>query len=489
MGNISKTYAGVKALQEIDFTIKPGEVHCLVGENGSGKSTLIKILSGAIFPDKHAHIDLNGKRYAKLRTIDSINEGIEVIYQDLSLFPDLTIKENIAVSEIIKRRRALISWNRVGMTAQAACDHLCVRLDLNKTVAQLSRAQQQLVAIARALVSDVKLIVMDEPTSSLSKTEIDSLLYTVDKLREENISTLFVSHKLDEVMAVCDRVTILRDGRTVGVFARDALSLEKVTALMTGKAIADARSITDRCTTNILEVSHLSRNNEYHDLSFCLRRGEILGIIGLLGSGRTEAMLSLFGMSKPESGEIILEGRRITMRSPSDAISKGIAYLPEDRLTEGLYLQKSVLENIITSNVNKRTFENILMRRRVNQTVAKKWIEILKIKTPSLWETVQKLSGGNQQRVVLAKCLATNPKVLILDGPTIGVDINAKETIQELIKEIAGTGIGIILVSDEIDEVIKSCNRILVMKKGTIDTEFNSLDYSRKSSRLSSQII
>jgi simple sugar transport system ATP-binding protein len=479
MKNISKTYAGVRALQEISLTIKHGEVHCLVGENGSGKSTLIKILSGAIYPDRNATIDLCGKSYTKLRTIDSINEGIEVIYQDLSLFPELSVKENIAVSETIKRRRALINWKRVTMTAKDALDHLCVSLDLDDIVGHLSRAQQQLVAIARALVSDAKLIVMDEPTSSLSKAEIDSLLHIVDKLRTDKISTLFVSHKLDEVLAISDRITILRDGKSVGVFLRNSLSIEKITTLMTGKSIEEHRSITDNCTTNILDVSGLTRGKDYHDISFYLRKGEILGIIGLLGSGRTEAMLSLFGMTKPDSGEIFLDGKRISVRSPNDAIRKGISYLPEDRLTEGLFLKKSVIENIVTSKLNKKSLQNTLVRKKMNQQVADQWIRLLRIKTPSMWETVQKLSGGNQQRVVLAKCLATNPKVLILDGPTIGVDINAKENIQDLIKEISKQGLGIILVSDEINEVVKNCNRILIMKKGTIEKEYNSIEHNQ----------
>lgn len=477
MRGISKTYPGVKALQDVDFGIKRGEVHCLVGENGSGKSTLIKVLSGVVSPDKGGEIWFNGKRHSRLRAIDSISEGIEVIYQDLSLFPDLTVKENIAVSEMIRNRTALMKWKHAGCTAQQALDRLCVSLDLEAVVGRLSRAQQQCVAIARALSCDARLIVMDEPTASLSKHEIDSLLYIVDKLRHDGVSTLFVSHKLDEVLAVCNRVSVLRDGESVGVFDRDELSIEKVTTLMTGREISDTRCLVEHQSETVMEVSGLCRKHEYQDVSFSVRKGEILGFIGLLGSGRTELMLSLYGITKPTSGTIMMGGARLVTRNPRDAISRGISYLPEDRLNEGLFLQKPIVDNVVTSSLNKRVTGNGWVKNSKNRKLAREWVDMLQIKTPSIDEVVQRLSGGNQQRVVLAKCLATNPRVLILDGPTIGVDIKAKENMQSMIREIAAKGIGIILVSDEIDEVVNNCNRILVMKQGRIDREFQSRDH------------
>lgn len=481
MKNISKRYVGVQALDSVDFEIARGEIHCLVGENGSGKSTLIKIISGAIQPDPGGHIEIDGEHFHDYHSIDAIRKGIEVIYQDLSLFPNLTVAENIALSEVIAAGSRFINWREMREIARQTTARIGVRLPLDERVGDISIADQQLVAICRALTRDVRLVIMDEPTASLTRKEVDSLFAVVRDLQSKGIATLFVSHKLNEVLQIAERVTVLRDGRSVGCFPSRELDDRKLTMLMTGKELEYARFVPKlQAERPLLVVRGLSRRGNFRDISFQVFPGEILGITGLLGSGRTELAQALFGINPADAGEIVWDGQPVRIDSVQRAMGLGIAYVPENRLLQGLVSQQSVARNLVVT-----VLERLLNRlglvdgRRMRQTV-NQWVEQLAIKVPSVDAPVQTLSGGNQQRVVLAKWIATEPRLLILDGPTIGIDVAAKSAIHDIIRQLAGSGLAIIMISDEIPEVYHNCNRVLVMRKGRIVVEFDTAKSSEQ---------
>ena len=474
--HVSKHYAGVTALDRVDFTVDVGEIHCLAGENGSGKSTLIKIISGIVEPDHGSVIEIEGQPVRRYHAINAIDRGIQVIYQDLSLFPNLSVAENIALGQLVASHEKLVNWKELRRIAEAAMARINVKLPLDAVASEISIADQQLVAICRALTRGVKLLIMDEPTASLTKKEVDSLLSVVLDMKSKGIATMFVSHKLEEVLAIADRVSVIRDGQMVGVYPGSELNDEKLTLLMTGRMLeyAPFTSKTPGDCPPILECRRISRQSEYEDISFCVRPGEILGITGLLGSGRTEMALSLFGVSRPDSGEIYIDGRQVHIRSVQDAMQLGIGYVPENRLTQGLINVQPVSSNVVVTTLDQLVNRfKLLDRARVAQAI-KHWVSDLSIKIPSVESPVQTLSGGNQQRVVLAKWIATHPKVLILDGPTIGIDVAAKHAIHEIIRELAHQGIAIILISEEVTEVYNNCNRVLVMHKGRITQEFDT---------------
>jgi simple sugar transport system ATP-binding protein len=473
--NVSKHYVGVTALDRVDFDIQKGEVHCLAGENGSGKSTIIKITSGTVEPDPGATIEIDGKVIHRFQAIDAINKGIQIIYQDPSLFPNLTVAENIALGKLVANHRKLMSWKEVQQIASQAMQRIDVHLPLDLTVREISIADQQLVAICRALTWDVKLLIMDEPTASLTKKEVDSLLSVVTDMKSKGIATMFVSHKLNEILQIADRVSVIRDGKLVGTYPGSELNDEKLTHLMTGKKVEYQRfMLAKNGNEPILECQHLYRRGEYTDIDFKLFPGEILGITGLLGSGRTELALSLFGISQPDTGVIRFDGKPVKIRSIKDAMRLGIAYVPEDRLAQGLVNNQSVGKNVIMTILDSLTNRfKLLDKGKVAEHIQRR-IQELSIKVPSIDAPVQTLSGGNQQRVVLAKWIATHPKVLILDGPTIGIDVAAKFAIHEIVRNLAAQGLAIILISEEIPEVYNNCNRILVMHKGKILHEFDA---------------
>jgi simple sugar transport system ATP-binding protein len=476
MRNISKRYAGVQALQGVDFDIRAGEIHCLVGENGSGKSTLIKIISGAVAPEEGAEIAIEGQPMHDHRAIDAIHWGIEVIYQDLSLFPNLTVAENIALSRVIAAGNRFVNGRTLRQIATESMGRIGVRLPPDELVGDLSIADQQLVAICRALTHDVKLVIMDEPTASLTKKEVNALFEVVQDMQSKGIATMFVSHKLNEVLEIAERVTILRDGRKVGTYDSQEVDDESLTVLMTGTTVEQSQFMAQPSPEVLLAVKDLSKPGHFADISFELRGGEILGITGLLGSGRTELALALFGDNPAESGEIVLAGRPVTIDSVQDATDLGIAYVPEDRLKQGLVMRQSVDRNIVITVVDELTGRlGLIDPRRREQTVAT-WVRDLTIKVSSPEAAAQTLSGGNQQRVVIAKWLATEPQVLILDGPTIGIDVAAKSAIHHIIRELAHSGIGIIMITDEVPEAYYNCNRMLVMHKGRVIAEYDTAE-------------
>lgn len=475
MKNICKRYVGVQALYKVDFNIKKGEIHCLVGENGSGKSTLIKIISGVESPDNNSYIEINGNISAHYSSIDSILKGIEVIYQDPSLFLNLTVSENIALPQIIASGNKFISWKKVNEIAENAMERIGITLPLDEMASNLSIAEQQLVAICRALTSDVKLLILDEPTSALTKKEVDSLFSVIKDLKTKNIATLFVSHKLDEVLQIAERVTILRDGKKIDTLNREELTNEKLTYLMTGKKIEYSKYSTKKILEKpLLEVKNLNKSGNFDDINFSLYEGEIIGITGLLGSGRTELAEALFGINPADSGQIIIQGKSIRIHTVQDAVRKGIGYVPENRMVQGLIMPQSVAKNINITMIKKlKGTLGLIDKEKKNKNI-RKWVENLDIKVPSPYAPVQTLSGGNQQRVVLAKWIATDPKILILDGPTVGIDIAAKSSIHDIIKQLAEENRGIIIISDEVQEVLYNCNRIIVMHKGRFIAEFKA---------------
>jgi len=481
MTNISKRYTGVQALDSVDFEIERGEIHCLVGENGSGKSTLIKIISGVERPDEGARIEMDGQIQHHLQSIDSIRKGIEVIYQDLSLFSNLAVAENIALAQTIAAESRFINWRTVRRIAESAMQRIEVRIPLDELVSDLSVADQQLVAICRALTSDVRLLILDEPTTALTRKEIEALFRVITDLQSKGIATMFVSHKLDEVLQIAQRVTVLRDGKKIGVFPCSELNSEKLTFLMTGKKLAYSQfEYSPRAEQPLLEVAGLSKGGNFKDINFTLLPGEIIGITGLLGSGRTELAQCLFGMMQPDSGEIRIRGEAVSIRSVQEAIDLGIGYVPENRLVQGLVMEQSVGRNIVITIIEKILGALRLIDQKKKQESIGHWIEELSIRIPSVESPVQTLSGGNQQRVVVAKWIATEPKILILDGPTVGIDVAAKSAIHEIIRKLAREGMGIIVISDEVAEVFHNCNRILVMHKGRLVDAFQAAETSEE---------
>lgn len=471
--NISRHFGGVQALKQVNFSLKSGEIHCLVGENGSGKSTLIKIISGVYTPEPGGEIAIAGNIQSHLTPSASIQQGIQVIYQDLSLFPNLTVAENIGINQYLEPGRKFIDSRKIRKIAREAMAKIGVSLHLDHLVEHLSIADRQIVAICRAIAANARLVIMDEPTSSLTRQEVEALMTVVRDLQQKNISTLFVSHRLYEIMEIAERVTILRDGKKIGVYDAKELDDHKLAYLMTGKELDYSHHAEEFNQSNaILEVKNLSKKGNYNDISFKLHEGEILGLTGVLGSGRTELALSLFGMNPPDSGEIVLHGETVHLKSNKDAIEKGISYVPEDRLTLGLVMEQPIGNNVILPIIEKLLNTLKLIHKEKTTSSIARWIGDLHIKVSDPQDSVNTLSGGNQQRVVLAKWIATQPKVFLLDSPTVGVDIAAKSGIYEIVKQLASNGKGILLISDEVPEVLYNCHRILLMRKGKIVGEY-----------------
>jgi simple sugar transport system ATP-binding protein len=467
---ISKAFGGATALDHVDFTLQKGEIHCLAGENGSGKSTLIKVVSGFYKPDSGAII-FDGKTRDSLSIIESIRMGIQVIYQDLSVFPNLTVMENISMNYELYNQKRLVNWKNVQKIARTSLEHIGLSIPLDENVENLSVADKPLVAIARSILYNAKLIIMDEPTSALTRNEVAKLFYVIRQLQNEGITILFVSHKLDEVFEIADRFTVLRNGKLIITDNAANIDNDSFIYYMTGRQIREeyftAETKDDRHC--LFKVENLSLANAFKDVSFEIHAGEILGITGLLGSGRTELAKALFGMYNAASGAIYVDGELVKVRNPQDAIKHGIAYVPEDRLTEGLFLSQSIKNNLAIAAIDTfMTKHGTIGAEQIGQN-ADLWTEKLAIKLNKTDDIITTLSGGNQQKVVLGKWLQTKPKVLILNGPTVGVDIGSKFDIHVLLRDLAAKNeIAIILISDDIAEVLKNCNRILIINKGRI---------------------
>lgn len=471
--NISKTFPGVKALDHINLTVRHGEVHALVGENGAGKSTLIKVLAGNYKPDEGGKITIDGEAFTSLTPALSLRKGIVVIYQDFSLFPNLTVAENISITEEMEKKGACVSWKEMQSIAKAALKRLGVDIDVNVQLGELSTAKQQLVAIARALACQAKLIVMDEPTSTLSRGEVELLFKIIRELKKQNISVLFVSHKLEELFEIADTFTVIRDGQYIDARPREEMDNDTLISLMVGRKVEFTHQGADRIGEVVLEVRNLSKFGNFKDISFTVHKGEIVSFSGLVGAGRTEVVQAICGLAPADSGEILIHGKPVSIKSMKDAVKHGIAYVPESRLTEGLVLTKSVEDNLVMTVHDRLPEGKALVSLKYKHQLAKDWINKLNIKPGYPEMVVQKLSGGNQQRVVIAKWLATNPEILFIDEPTNGIDVGAKSEIHSLMRELASQGMAIVMVSSELPEVLSISDTVLVMRRGRINGVFD----------------
>lgn len=469
---IKKFFGGVKALNGVDLQIKHGEVHCLAGENGSGKSTIIKVVSGYYRPDQ-GEIRIAGKIYDKMTPQESIRAGIQVIYQDFSLFGNLTVRENLALNQMLAKKKHFINKREVDRIAKNAIERIHFNVDLDVLVETLQVADKQLVAIARALLDDAKLIIMDEPTTALTRKETRRLFEIVYDLKKKGVSILFVSHKLEEVFEICEQITVLRNGQNIISCPICEMDDEKFSYYMTGRVFGSLekrkRKLTDEVVMELKNVTAPGIEN----ISFKLHKGEILGITGQLGSGRTELSLTLFGMNPAQSGTIFINEKECQIKSVEDALKNGVGLVPEDRLTEGLFLPQSILKNVVIGNLGNLLTKTGLVNDRILEEESSKWVEEIGVATADHHLPVATLSGGNQQKVVLSKWLAMNPNILILNGPTVGVDIGAKYDIHSLLHKFAENGMSVIIISDDVKEVLNTVDRVLVMTEGKIVKELS----------------
>jgi ABC-type sugar transport system ATPase subunit len=469
--NITKKFPGVVALQDVSFTINEGEIHALIGENGAGKSTMIKILSGLYRPEAGGEILFAGEPLREYSALESLHRGIVVIYQDFSLFSNLSVLENIALGPYVKTGKRMVDWKAMRDMARATLDKLQLQVDLNASVGSLSVAKQQIVAIARALANKARLLVLDEPTSALSQGEVLKLFDIMRALKEDGISLLFISHKIDELFAISDRFTVLRDGKCMGTFDEEELDDDRLISLMVGRKIEYKIFDKHKRDDVIMELKNLSKAGQFKDISFKLHRGEILGVTGLVGAGRTEVAQAVFGLNPFDSGEILLEGKPLKLQRPSEAVEKGIAYVPENRLQEGLVLGKSVKDNMVITVLRSVSNKIGLIDNTKKADLTARWMEKLNIRPPLPDLPASKLSGGNQQRVVLSKWLATNPKILIVDEPTNGIDVGAKIEIHQILRNLAESGIAVIVISSELPEILAIADRVIIMRRGKITAE------------------
>ena len=477
--DIRKYFAGVKALDGVTLEIKPGEIHCLAGENGCGKSTLIKIISG-VYQRDSGTIEFEGKELQKITPLSAIENGIQVIYQDFSIFPNLSVMENLAINSQLVAKKKLVNWKDMRKIAEEAVERIGFQVDLDARLGDLSVAEKQMVAICRALMFNAKLIIMDEPTTALTKKEVKALFKVILQLKARNISILFVSHKLDEVFEISERFTVFRSGKLIASGNTSDLDDKKFTYYMTGREfeqkIFEPKNIGEK---PILEVRKLSLEGHYSDIDFSIKAGEILGITGLLDSGRTELALSLFGVKPADSGKILIHGEETELKSPQDAIAKRIGFVPEDRLSEGLFLSQSIGDNIIISEIDNLTKGKLVDRKRTEEEIDR-WVKELSIATPDANNAASTLSGGNQQRIVLAKWLACEPELLILNGPTVGVDIGSKHDIHAILQSLAEKGMAVIIISDDLPEILENCSRIMTLKDGKLSGEFSAAEATEK---------
>ena len=472
MQDISKAFPGVQALNSVDFSVDHGEIHALVGENGAGKSTLMKILTGALSSDS-GRISLDNQEVQINNPGESQALGISMIHQELSLIPYLTVGQNIFLGREPRARvRAFIDWPELYQQAQVLLDRLNVNVDSRANVQDLSIAQRQMVEVAKALSFNADLIAMDEPTSSLTDRETEILFQVMSTFKEQGISIIFISHRLEEVFEIADRITVLRDGETIGTAPVAEASVDQVVRMMVGRELGELYPKDDVEQLGVvLEASDLEDGRELRPVSVTLKRGEILGIAGLAGGGRTALAETLFGVRSAVKGQIKIGGKPVRIQHPGQAIRLGLGFVPEDRKLQGLFMNMAVRDNVVISalpEVSRFSFVNFSRAEKL----AREYIEKLKIRTPSVKQLVRNLSGGNQQKVIIARWLTLNPRILILDEPTRGIDVGTKAEIHALMNELAKQGVAVMMVSSDLPEVLGVSDRILVMRTGRIVAEF-----------------
>jgi rhamnose transport system ATP-binding protein len=466
--DLSKAYAGVQALRDASFDLRSGEVHALVGENGAGKSTLIKIITGAILQDE-GEIILEGEVVIANSPALSKSLGIAAIYQQPALFPELTVAENIAIGQEKSGTFSVVRWGERRSKARNLLERVGARIDPETIAGELSMPQQQLVEIARALGSDAKILIFDEPTASLSEEDTLNLFRVIRELRGQGVGMIYISHRLEELPAIADRVTVLRDGRTIETREMADVSSEQLIRLMVGRdlsAVFPKRAV--ELGETVFELKNFgSRSAGIRRINLAVRAGEIVGVAGLVGAGRTELAKTIFGLEAPDEGEILLRGKPIRIGHPCEAIEYGIAYLPEDRRKHGVVLDFPISANITLASLKKLSgFGGMNFGKE--KEIAAEYTRRLGVKTPAIFNAVSTLSGGNQQKVALSRWLMTKPSVLILDEPTQGIDVGAKAEIHSLMMEIAEQGVAIVMISSELPEVLGMSDRIAVMSGGTI---------------------
>ena len=476
--DISKRFGATQALDGVSLDLLSGEIHALVGENGAGKSTLVKILAGIHQPDSGSLV-LDGRVTTLHGPAQARACGIAVVHQEPSLFPDLTVAENVFLGHAPGGRLGSIAWGEMRRAARRLFEELGVHLDVGAPVRGLSMADQQLIEIAKALSVEARVLIMDEPTASLSAHEVERLFAIARQARDRGVAVLFVNHRLDEVFELSDRVSVFRDGRHVITAQAAALTRPDLIRHMVGRDVTMFPKVGSAPGDVLLEVSHLTRAGAFEDVSFALRSGEVLGFAGLVGAGRTEVARVLFGVDRADEGTIQLAGRPVRFESPSAALRNGLVYVPEDRHQDGLILDFSIASNV-TLPILPRLFPRLFPRPAVERRLARRYVDRLQVRTTGVEQLVSALSGGNQQKVVIAKWLAAEPRVLILDEPTRGIDIGAKAEVHRIIADLAASGLGIILISSDLLEVLGMSDRILVMHEGRLTAELSRAEATQE---------
>ncbi|MCP1144401.1 sugar ABC transporter ATP-binding protein [Lysinibacillus endophyticus] len=471
MRGISKSFSGNAVLKDVQFDLANGEIHALMGENGAGKSTMMKILSG-IYTKDQGEIKVDGQVVNFKSPKDAEKLGIIVIHQELNILPDLTVAQNLFLGkELTYGKTGILKTKQMEKEAAELLKKLGLDVNPRTRTGDLSVGKQQIIEITKAIASDAKYIVMDEPTAALTDREIETLFKTIRELKAKGISFVYISHRMEEIFAICDRITILRDGQYVGVRKIPKTTFDEIVAMMVGRELGE-RFPERNCPIGEtkLEVRNLTVNGVFKDVSFSVRKGEVLGVAGLMGAGRTEVAQTIFGYRKANSGEILIDGKPVSIKSPIDAMKHRIGFVTEDRKTQGLVLDFSIQENISLANLEKCSSSGI-MNKQKELSMVHQYIEDLKIRTSGPEQSAKSLSGGNQQKVVIAKWLGTNPEILILDEPTRGVDIGAKKEIYHIINKLAESGVAIIVISSELPEVIGISDRVIVMREGLLTGE------------------
>jgi len=474
--DLKKSYGGIKALKGVDFDLKNGECHALVGENGAGKSTLIKCLAGVIKPD-YGKMILESKEVFFNSPKDALEKGIAAVYQEPMIYPQLSVVENLFLGKEIKTSDGSINWKAERKKAEDLLKKVGIKENiLDIPMGNLSMAFQQLVLIAKSLLFTAKILIFDEPTAILTEQETLRLFNIIKELKNQGLGIIYISHRLEELEKIADRTTIMRDGEVKGTFLTNELSRDKIIELMAGKHIIEKRKSESIKGETILEVKNFTKKKMFENISFEAKKGEILGFSGLVGAGRSELMQTIFGIHQVDSGILIFENKQLNIRSPEQAIKEGIAYLPEDRSSEGLFFNFSIIDNIRISILERLKKNFGFIDEENSLKLANDYLKLLEIKAPSVLTEVKNLSGGNQQKVLISKWLVTTPKLLILDEPTRGVDVAVKSEIHELIFSLAAEGLSIILISSELPEILKLSDRVIVMHEGIISGAFEKED-------------
>lgn len=473
MTGIDKSFSTNQVLKGVNFSVEKGETHALMGENGAGKSTLMKILSG-IYQRDAGIVEVKGKQVEYQHPSDAEADGIAVIHQELNILPELTIAENLFLGkELTNSKFGWLNNKEMNRIAKERLEELGLNISPTVLAKDLSVGRQQLVEIAKALMTNADIIIMDEPTAALTDREIDTLFEVIERLKRKGVSFIYISHRMEEIFAICDRITVLRDGASIGTKVIKETNFDEIVSMMVGRELGDRFPSSDKKIGDVkLQVSNLTREGEFEDVSFDVKAGEILGISGLMGAGRSEVVETIFGYRRQDKGSIYLDGQKVSIKHPQDAINKGIAFISEDRKTKGLIVDFSVGDNLNLTNL-KTLSNNGWMLSQKEQTLYQTMVERLNIRVSDRSQLAKSLSGGNQQKVVIAKWLGIGPGVLILDEPTRGVDVGSKKEIYKIMQDLASQGVAIIMVSSELPEIIGMSDRVAVMCEGKLMTVLN----------------